>query len=205
MTAAAVGPDETVGALMKRWRERRRRSQLDLSLAADVSARHLSYIETGRSKPSREMIERLCDELDVPLRERNRIYLAAGFAYGPPDAARPAPDTADQDLVVPLQLRTPYGDLSLLYTATVFGSPRDVTLDEIAIETFFPADAATAQKTPRLPKPRRSTSQPPTAVAPIHPRLPIVMLSPRIAPRASLDTSLRAARSDGRPRALASE
>ncbi|NMO54573.1 helix-turn-helix transcriptional regulator [Actinoplanes sp. TBRC 11911] len=241
--------------LVKRWRERRRRSQLDVSLAADLSARHLSYIETGRSNPSRDMIERICDELDVPLRERNRFYLAAGFApmhperpftdlgaaqdavravlagmepnpaaavnlrwdllaanrpmrtflaglpealarppvnmlrvtlhpdglasqvrnlrqwrahmlrrvrrqiertaaveltellaelerYGPPDAAmapaRPA------DLVVPLRMSTAYGELTLLYTATVFGSPRDVTLDEIAIETFFPADATTA-------------------------------------------------------------
>jgi transcriptional regulator with XRE-family HTH domain len=263
MTAVAVGTDETVGTMVKRWRERRRRSQLDLSLAADVSTRHLSYIETGRSRPSRAMIERLCDELDVPLRERNRLYLAAGFApvhperpltdlgaaydavhtvlrgmepnpaaavnlqwdlvaandamvtfleglpdelsrtplnmlrvtlhpdgfasqvrnleqwrahvlrrvrrqlertaapglvdllaelesYGAPAPPTPAPDAADQDLVVPLQLSTPYGDLSLLYTATVFGSPRDVTLDEIAIETFFPADAATAN-TLRVP------------------------------------------------------
>ncbi|HEU5160954.1 MAG TPA: helix-turn-helix transcriptional regulator [Streptosporangiaceae bacterium] len=253
MPAITVGSDETVGMLVKRWRERRRRSQLDVSLAADLSARHLSYIETGRSNPSREMIERICDELDVPLRERNRFYLAAGFApmhperpfadlgaaqdavravltgmepnpavavnvrwdllaangamraflddlpdelarppvnmlrvtlhpgglaprvlnlaqwrahvlrrvrrqldrtaadglrellselegYGAADSSAPP----DQDLVIPLRMATPYGDLALLYTATVFGSPRDVTLDEIAIETFFPADAATA-------------------------------------------------------------
>jgi transcriptional regulator with XRE-family HTH domain len=257
VTAIAVGSEETVGTLVKRWRERRRRSQLDVSLSADLSARHLSYIETGRATPSRAMIERICDELDVPLRERNRFYLAAGFApvhperpfadlgaaqeavqavlrgmgpnpavavnvcwdllaandamrgflsdlpgelggppvnmlratlhpdglasqvrnlgqwrshvlrrvrrqldrtaadglgdllaelegYGAPEEPGPPPAPADQDLVVPLQLRTPYGDLALLYAATVFGSPRDVTLDEIAIETFFPADAATA-------------------------------------------------------------
>ena len=256
MTATTTNPEETIGMLVKRWRERRRRSQLDVSLAADLSARHLSYIETGRSNPSRHMIERICDELDVPLRERNRFYLAAGFApvhperpfadlgaaqeavhavltgmepnpaaavnvrwdllaanhtmriflSGLPDElARPPvnmlrltlhPDglasqvrNLDQwrahvlrrvrrqlertaadglrellselagyarptspaptgpgghDLVVPLQLATAYGDLSLLYAATVFGSPRDVTLDEIAIETFFPADAGTA-------------------------------------------------------------
>jgi transcriptional regulator with XRE-family HTH domain len=257
MTATAVRPEETVGMLVRGWRERRRRSQLDVSLAADVSTRHLSYIETGRSRPSRDMIERICDELEVPLRERNRIYLAAGFApahperafddlgvahdaihavlqgmepnpavavnvrwdllaandamlafldglpgelgrtpmnmlratlhpdglapqvrnleqwrahvlrrvrrqlartaadglgellaelggYGVPDSAGGPPEPVDQDLVVPLQLGTPYGDLALLYTSTVFGSPRDVTLDEIAIETFFPADAASA-------------------------------------------------------------
>lgn len=258
MTAITVGPEETVGMLVKRWRERRRRSQLDVSLAAELSARHLSYIETGRSKPSREMIERICDELDVPLRERNRFHLAAGFApvhperpfadlgaardavravlagmdpnpaaavnarwdllatnqamrtflsvlpdelakppinmlrvtlhpdgfasqvlnlqqwrahvlrrvrrqlertadaglrdllaelegYAAPDAPAPQADRARQDLVVPLRMATPYGDLALLYVATVFGSPRDVTLDEIAIETFFPADDSTAK------------------------------------------------------------
>ncbi|MEU8224023.1 helix-turn-helix transcriptional regulator [Kribbella sp. NPDC048915] len=255
VTAIMTGSNETVGVLVKRWRERRRRSQLDVSLAADLSAKHLSYIETGRSRPSPQMIERICDELDVPLRERNRMYLAAGFApvhlerpltdLGaardavrtvltgmepnpavavnvrwdllamnqamrpfladlPPERAGPPvnmlratlhPDglapmvrnleqwrahvirrvrrqldrTADlsleelledlqrhdvparrqpahpaDDLVVPLQLATPYGDLDFLYAATVFGSPRDVTLDEIAIETFFPANEATA-------------------------------------------------------------
>jgi transcriptional regulator with XRE-family HTH domain len=248
---------EPVGALVRRWREQRRRSQLDVSLAADVSTRHLSYVETGRATPSRDMIERLCDELEVPLRERNAFYLGAGFApayperpyvdlgaareaveavlrglepnpslavnlrwemlaandamaaflegvppsllarpvnvlratlhpdglaprivnlaewrdhvlrrvrrqwerTGSPDlgellaelASYPAPDhgaasPADRgdDLVIPLRLATDFGELALLYTTTVFGAPRDVTLDEIAVETFFPADAATA-------------------------------------------------------------
>jgi len=256
VTATSVSSEETVGMLVKRWRERRRRSQLDVSLAADLSAKHLSYIETGRSNPSRDMIERICDELDVPLRERNRFYLAAGFAplhrerpladlgaaqeaveavlkglepnpavavnvcwdllatnqaaraflgglpdelAGPPlnmlratlhpdgmarqvrnlnqwrthvlrrvrrqlertaadglsdllseleSYGAPASATGSTgpggDLVIPLQLTTPYGEVAFLYAATVFGSPRDVTLDEIAIETFFPADAATA-------------------------------------------------------------
>lgn len=245
-----------VGELVKRWRERRRRSQLDVSIAADLSARHLSFIETGRATPSRTMIERLCAELDVPLRERNAFYLAAGFApvhaetplanlglareaieavldghapnpalavnvrwemlaanaaaelflgqvAGPlreppmnvlratlhPDGlaprirnfeqwrahlvrrvrrqlertsanglvdllaeieSYPVPDgphtlqrAPHDDLVVPLLLTTDDGELSLLYATTVFGSPRDVTLDEVAIETFFPADDAT--------------------------------------------------------------
>jgi transcriptional regulator with XRE-family HTH domain len=70
----------SVGDLLRDWRERRRRSQLEVAIAADVSARHLSFIETGRSGPSRTMIERLCEELEVPLRERNTLYLAAGFA-----------------------------------------------------------------------------------------------------------------------------
>jgi transcriptional regulator with XRE-family HTH domain len=249
---------EPVGELVRRWRERRRRSQLDVSLAADLSARHLSFIETGRSTPSRAMIDRLCEELDVPLRERNALFLAAGFS--PAYAERPlddlgvaraavdavlaghAPNPAlavnvrwellaansamevfldgvaeelmvppvnvlratlhpdglgprirnyeqwrahvsrrvrrqlertaadgladlladietypvptggdvvagavpDNDLVVPMVVATAAGDLSFHYALTVFGAPRDVTLDEIAIETFFPADETTA-------------------------------------------------------------
>ncbi|WP_243059714.1 helix-turn-helix domain-containing protein [Nocardioides sp. SR21] len=249
---------DPVGAQVRRWRERRRRSQLDLSLAADVSTRHLSYVETGRSRPSPTLIERLCDELDVPLRERNRLHLAAGYAPPHPQrgfvdlgaartaidavltglephpalavdahwnlvaanraaraffddlpaelltppvnvlratlhpdglAARirnlaewrgvvlgrvrrqldrtgdpalaelltelrdyPAPPghedtgaaTASHPLVVPLRLAAGEGELAFSYTTTVFGSPRDVTLDEIAIEAFLPADERTA-------------------------------------------------------------
>lgn len=258
-----VTTEPPVGTLLRGWRERRRRSQLDVSLAADVSTRHLSYLETGRAKPSREMIERLCEELDVPLRERNALYLAAGFAPAhaeraftdlgaagdavgsvlsgqepnpalavnvcwellaanramsaflqdvPAELTRPAinvlrvtlhpdglaprirnlgqwrrsvlrrvrrqldrtaapglaellaelesypdpgPDPAEggagaayssvDDIAVPMRMATEYGDLALIYTTTVFGSPRDVTLDEIAVETFYPADDRTAE------------------------------------------------------------
>jgi transcriptional regulator with XRE-family HTH domain len=249
---------QPVGQLVRRWREHRRRSQLDVSTAAGLSARHLSFIETGRANPSRDMIERLCDEFDVPLRERNSFYLAAGYA--PPYAERPLADlgiartaieavlrghepnpamainvcwdllaanrpmqrllerlgtTAQQpvnvlramlhpdgmaqqvrnyaqwradtlrrvrrqldrtgaeglaelldevrsypppptpqqttpttiarnDLVTPVVLATEHGDLSLHHALTVFGAARDVTLDEIAIETFFPADEQSA-------------------------------------------------------------
>lgn len=69
-----------VGGLLRDWRQRRRLSQLDLALAADTSSRHLSYVETGRSKPSRAMVLRLCEALDVPLRERNILLLAADYA-----------------------------------------------------------------------------------------------------------------------------
>ncbi|SDD40474.1 Transcriptional regulator, contains XRE-family HTH domain [Geodermatophilus telluris] len=81
MTTAAR-PD--VGDLLRGWRQRRRLSQLDLANDAGVSARHLSFLETGRSRPSREMVLRLAEQLDVPLRERNDLLLAAGFApaYG---------------------------------------------------------------------------------------------------------------------------
>ncbi|WP_330232183.1 helix-turn-helix transcriptional regulator [Nocardia sp. NBC_00508] len=77
---ASVETRSRVGGLLREWRQRRRLSQLDLALAADTSARHLSYLETGRAAPSRAMVLRLCDTLDVPLRERNTLLLAAGYA-----------------------------------------------------------------------------------------------------------------------------
>ncbi|HEY9556305.1 MAG TPA: helix-turn-helix transcriptional regulator [Acidimicrobiales bacterium] len=69
-----------VGDLLRGWRQRRRLSQLDLSSEAAVSARHLSFVETGRAKPSRELVLHLAEHLDVPLRERNGLLLAAGYA-----------------------------------------------------------------------------------------------------------------------------
>jgi transcriptional regulator with XRE-family HTH domain len=73
-----------VGPLLRRWREARHVSQLDLALEAEVSSRHISFLETGRAEPSREMLLTLCNVLDVPLRERNLLLLAAGYApvYG---------------------------------------------------------------------------------------------------------------------------
>lgn len=249
------------GALIRAWRVRRRLSQLDLALEAEISARHLSFLETGKSAPSRTMVLRLAERLDVPLREQNRLLLAAGFApafperpfdapslaaarraveavlsahvpfpalavdrhwtlvaanrsvapllagvdpslSGPPcnvlrlslhpdglqrrirnlaawrahvlarlhrqveqtgDAAlaalmeelrayplpRGAPGRASApdggDVCVPFVLDTPQGTLSFLSTTTVFGTPVDVTLSEIAVEAFFPADPETAQ------------------------------------------------------------
>jgi transcriptional regulator with XRE-family HTH domain len=246
----------SVGSLLREWRQRRRLSQLELALDAEVSTRHLSCVETGRAQPSREMVLRLADRLAVPLRERNRLLTAAGFApmYGerrlddpalvaareavdlvlrghepypalavdrhwnlvsynravPPLLAGvsaellvppvnvmhlslhpqglaprilnlaqwrehafarlrqqiaasadpqlealldslqryPAPThipaTTDAAMVVPLQIDSPAGVLSLIGTTTVFGTPVDVTLSELALETFFPADEATA-------------------------------------------------------------
>ncbi|MGV9291767.1 helix-turn-helix domain-containing protein [Streptomyces sp. NPDC003719] len=83
MTVLMSGTTPTaqgVGPLLRAWRERRRISQLELSLRADSSARHISFIETGRSRPSEEMVLRLADRLDVPMRERNALLLAAGYA-----------------------------------------------------------------------------------------------------------------------------
>lgn len=249
-----------VGELLRDWRQRRRFSQLDLASEADVSTRHISFLETGRAQPSREMLLRLADQLQIPLREQNALLIAAGFApifrerplddpalqparaaidlvlsghepnpaiavdrhwslvaanraSGPffadlaPELAEPpinvlratlhpdglaprianysqwrahmfarvrrqidatadpvlsdllrdlrgypVPDSTDElprvqeipGVVVPLRLRTEWGVLSFLYTMTVFGTPVEVTVSEIAIESFFPADEATA-------------------------------------------------------------
>jgi transcriptional regulator with XRE-family HTH domain len=76
-----------VGELLRRWRALRRLTQLDLALEAGVSARHLSFVETGRSRPSAEMVLRLAERLEVPLRERNRILVAAGYAPTFPELA----------------------------------------------------------------------------------------------------------------------
>jgi transcriptional regulator with XRE-family HTH domain len=70
----------SAGALLREWRQRRKLTQLELALGSAVSARHLSFIETGRTRPSREMVLHLAERLDVPLRDRNRLLLAAGFA-----------------------------------------------------------------------------------------------------------------------------
>ena len=251
---------QPVGTQLREWRQLRRMSQLDLAGHAEVSTRHLSFMETGRSLPSREMLLRLADRLEVPLRERNRLLTAAGYApmyaergledpalqvprhaldlvlrahepcpalavdrhwhmvahnrivplllAGLPDALlapplnvmrlslhpqglaprivnlahwrahllhrlqqqaqrqadpvlealadelrqypAPSPDAShaprpDAAVYVPLQLQSPAGVLSFISTITVFGTPNDITLSELALETFFPADEATAQ------------------------------------------------------------
>jgi transcriptional regulator with XRE-family HTH domain len=261
----------SAGDLLREWRQRRRKTQLDLALDAEISTRHLSFVETGRSQPSREMLLRLAEHLEMPLRERNMLLLAAGFAPAFPerplddpalDAARraidlvlaghePYPalaidrhwtlvaanaavmrlldgldpsvlqppvnvlrlslhpaglaprianraewrahliarlrrqiaasgdpalsellrelialdpggssDAADPDrdyggVIVPFMLSTPAGVLSFISTTTVFGTPVDVTLSELAIESFFPADAATADALRALALPAR--------------------------------------------------
>jgi transcriptional regulator with XRE-family HTH domain len=89
-----------IGPLLKTWRTKRRLSQLDLALEAGVSTRHLSFVETGRSRPSEQMVVHLAEQLDVPLRERNRMLLAAGYApiysQRPLDELGPVKDALDQ-------------------------------------------------------------------------------------------------------------
>ena len=263
--ASPSGPasaSRTVGELLRDWRQRRRMSQLLLAAEADISTRHLSFVESGRALPSREMVMHLAERLDVPLRARNMLLVAAGYAPlfrerpltdpqltaareavelvlkghepypalaidrhwtivtanralapllgaaseallappvnalrlslhpdgiassivnwhawrahvlarlqrqidvsgdetlvalrdelagypTPPGAESPEADsnaTLNQ-IAVPLRLRTPLGVLSFFSTTTVFGTPVDVTLSELAIEAFFPADPQTA-------------------------------------------------------------
>lgn len=82
------------GLLLREWRAARRMSQLDLALEAGVSARHLSCVETGKSQPSRDLIARLADTLDMPLRERNSLLVAAGYAPKYPESALATPELA---------------------------------------------------------------------------------------------------------------
>jgi transcriptional regulator with XRE-family HTH domain len=91
---SAVADRVPLGTLLKDWRRRRRLSQLDLALDAGVSARHLSFVETGRSRPSREMVLHLAEQLEVPLRDRNQLLLAAGYAPAYGERAIDAPEMA---------------------------------------------------------------------------------------------------------------
>jgi transcriptional regulator with XRE-family HTH domain len=254
-----LGASQPVGDLLREWRQRRRLSQLDLASEAGVSTRHLSFIETGRALPSREMVLTLAEQLDVPVRERNVLLVAAGYApvfrersltdpalaaaraaidiilerqkpypafaidrhwrvaasnaalpqlyedvapellatpinvmrlslhpkglaprianlaewrahlifrlqrqinltadpiliellrevsgYRSP-ADRPSPAIRPEDqIAIPFKIRTAIGVLSFISTVTIFGTPVDMTLSELALELFFPADAATA-------------------------------------------------------------
>jgi transcriptional regulator with XRE-family HTH domain len=258
MNAQSIDNTRPVGDLLREWRRHRRLSQLELATGAELSTRHLSFVESGRAQPSRDMILRLAEHLDVPLRERNALLVAAGFAPAfrqralddpalaaarasidlllkglepcpalavdrywqlvacnratlrllvgvapallePPvnvlrlslhpaglaprirnlgqwrahllhrlrqqiDAshdpvliallrelqALPAPaDAGEADvqtsIAVPMQLEADGRVLSMLSTTTVFGTPVDVTLAELALEAFVPADASTAE------------------------------------------------------------
>lgn len=92
MTATLSTSRRPVGDLLREWRQRRRLSQLELSCQAEVSSRHLSFVESGKARPSRQMVLHLAEHLDVPLRERNTLLVAAGFApvYSTTDFGAPA-------------------------------------------------------------------------------------------------------------------
>jgi transcriptional regulator with XRE-family HTH domain len=108
-TASQFGP------LLREWRQRRHISQLDLALQGNLSSRHLSFLETGRSQPSREMVLNLAEQLEVPLRERNILLTAAGFAPNFPERKLddPALSAARQAVELVIQGHAPYPALAV--------------------------------------------------------------------------------------------
>src|SRR4051794_41698031 len=89
---ATISPEASIGPVLREWRERRRLTQLELALEAGISTRHLSFVETGRSKPGREMLLRILEQLDIPFREQNRLLLATGHAPAFPERSLEDPE-----------------------------------------------------------------------------------------------------------------
>jgi transcriptional regulator with XRE-family HTH domain len=114
MNAVAI-PHRTVGDLLREWRRHRRLSQLDLATGAEISTRHLSFVESGRAQPSRDMILHLAEYLDIPLRERNALLVAAGFApaFRERALADPALDVARATIELLLKGLEPYPALAV--------------------------------------------------------------------------------------------
>src|ERR1700733_2148212 len=104
-----------IGDLLREWRQRRRLSQLELALEAEISTRHLSFVETGRSVPSRDMVLHLAEQLEVPLRERNALLVAAGYApvFGERPLSDPALDAARAAMDLVLTGHEPYPALAV--------------------------------------------------------------------------------------------
>ncbi|HZF88130.1 helix-turn-helix transcriptional regulator [Streptomyces sp.] len=142
-TAPATAPaDRGVGPLLRSWRERRRISQLELALRADSSARHISFIETGRSRPSEEMVLRLAEHLDVPVRDRNALLLAAGYAPRFPETPLDDPALGGLRAGMERLIRgyEPYPALVVDATYHVVAANRGITmlLDEVPEELLAP-------------------------------------------------------------------
>ncbi|MGW2460460.1 helix-turn-helix domain-containing protein [Streptomyces sp. NPDC001356] len=135
-----------VGPLLRAWRERRRISQLDLALRADSSARHISFVETGRSRPSEEMVLRLAEQLDVPVRERNALLLAAGYAPRYPETPLddPALDALRDGMERLIRGYEPYPALVVDAGYTVVAANRGIALllDGVPEELMVPAPNA---------------------------------------------------------------
>ncbi|MET9766272.1 helix-turn-helix transcriptional regulator [Streptomyces sp. NPDC006415] len=125
-----VFPDTGVGPLLRDWREQRRISQLELALRADSSARHISFIETGRSRPSEDMVLRLAEQLDIPVRERNALLVIAGYAprYPQTPLDDPAMASLRESLDRLLAAYEPYPALVVDGTYGVVAANRGVAL-----------------------------------------------------------------------------
>ncbi|MEV5941311.1 helix-turn-helix transcriptional regulator [Streptomyces sp. NPDC051994] len=128
MTTAAL--ETGVGPMLRGWREQRRISQLELALRADSSARHISFIETGRSRPSEDMVLRLAEHLDVPVRERNALLLAAGYAphYAQTPLDDPSMSSLREGMERLLQAYEPYPALMVDATYTVLAANRGIEM-----------------------------------------------------------------------------
>ncbi|MFJ6833426.1 helix-turn-helix domain-containing protein [Streptomyces sp. NPDC091209] len=131
--AAAVSSasaEKGVGPLLRGWREERRVSQLELALRAGSSARHVSFIETGRSRPSEEMVLRLAEHLDVPVRERNALLLAAGYAPHYPETPLddPSMDALREGVERLIQCYEPYPALVVDATYDVLAANRGIAM-----------------------------------------------------------------------------
>ena len=130
------------GDHLREWRQRRHLSQLDLAGHAEISARHLSFVETGRAAPSRDMVLRLAERLDVPLRERNVLLVAAGFAPAFPDRSLddPALAAARQAVETVLKAHEPYPALAVDRHWNLISANRMVTplLDGVAPSLLAP-------------------------------------------------------------------
>ncbi|GLW48544.1 transcriptional regulator [Streptomyces sp. NBRC 14336] len=122
--------DRGVGPLLRAWREQRRVSQLELALRAGSSARHISFIETGRSRPSEEMVLRLAEHLDVPVRERNALLLAAGYAPRFPETPLddPALDAVRTGMERLIQGYEPYPAIVVDATYTVLAANQGILM-----------------------------------------------------------------------------
>ncbi|MCX4984559.1 helix-turn-helix domain-containing protein [Streptomyces sp. NBC_00572] len=125
-----VVSDTGVGPLLRGWREQRRLSQLELALRADSSARHISFVETGRSRPSEEMVLKLAEHLEVPVRERNALLLAAGYAprYAESPLDAPRLETLREGIERLLQGYEPYPALVVDGSYTVVAANRGIGL-----------------------------------------------------------------------------
>jgi transcriptional regulator with XRE-family HTH domain len=158
---AQDGAESAFGPLLRQWRARRRMSQLDLAAEAEISSRHLSFIETGRAGPSREMVRLLAQVLDVPLRDRNALLTAAGYApiYRETRLEAPAMAQARRALDFILRQQEPYPALVLDRHWNVLdvneGSARvqRVFLDSAAVAELGPPNAMRLMFHPRAFRP----------------------------------------------------
>ena len=167
---ASAGATAGVGPLLRDWRRRRRLSQLDLALDAGVSARHLSFVETGRSRPSADMVLQLADRLEVPLRNRNQLLMAAGHAPAFDQHALEDPEMAPvrQALQLVLDGHDPYPAVVIDHAWEMLGANRAVALltAGVAPELLEPPVNVLRVSlhpdgvAPRIAQPRRVASAP---------------------------------------------